>query len=330
MRVFMVGEAAAHSDELVSKLDESIRGACEIVTLPREAAHSADFDGQISAEDVLISLRLSRNGAPLPKVRMLHVPGAGLDGIDMVTLDPATIICNVFEHETPIAEFVLASMLEWEIDIAGMRARFLPDNWSDIYRTRQPHGEIWGKTLGILGYGRIGQAIATRARAVGMRVLGCDAMLGGSAEGIFGPDALEQVLEQAHYFTIACPLTPETRNLINATALRRLGTKGVLINVSRAEIVDEGALYNALSAGTIRGASLDVWYRYPTGVSDDVRPADYEFHALPNVHATPHSSAWTKELMQRRYAVIARNIGALIRGEPLQNRVSSTPASSKI
>lgn len=95
----------------------------------------------------------------------------------------------------------------------------------------------------------------------------------------------------------------------------------VLINISRAEIAEEAALHAALAEGTIAGAFLDVWYRYPAGATDVVTPSDYDFHALLNVYATPHSSAWTDALPVRRYAAIARNIERLSAGEPLMNLV---------
>jgi phosphoglycerate dehydrogenase-like enzyme len=95
----------------------------------------------------------------------------------------------------------------------------------------------------------------------------------------------------------------------------------VLINVSRAELVDEAALYRALSGGTIGGAVLDVWYGYPKGSDDRVAPSTLPLLDLPNVVATAHSSAWTEALPGRRYAVIADNLKRLREGRPLVNEV---------
>ncbi len=329
MRVFLVGEAATHREDLRAGLPADLRERIEIRDLPRETAHDADNDRLIAAGDVVVSLRMSRGGAALPPMRLLHVPGAGLDAIDIAALHPDTILCNVFEHEIPIAEFVLGSMLDWEIDFGGMRRSFSPETWPDIYRARVPHGEIHGKTLAVLGCGRIGQAVAARAAAFGMRVLGVDPVLAGrpdpqgAAAEILPPSRLTEAAQAADYLVLTCPLTEQSRGSVNRAVLEALGPWGVLINVSRAEIADEADLHGALAAGAIRGASLDVWYRYPKGSDDRVPPASHDFHALPNVRATPHSSAWTLELSQRRYALIAANIAALVHGEPLRNRIDT-------
>lgn len=331
MKIFMVGEAARYRDRLAEGLETGLRGRAEIVALPREAAYSDAFDSQIGSGDIVISLRLKREGGRLPPFRLLHVPGAGLDGIDFSALSDGTTVCNVFEHEGPIGEFVLASMLHWEIRFDELRGSFDPQNWSDVYRNRVPHGEIAGKTLGLLGFGRIGRAIAARAKAFGMRILAVDAMPNPSelAEKVLPPADLPAVLEAADYFVVSCPLTPETRGLISESALRRMKPEAVVVNVSRAEIIEEAALYEALREKRIRGASLDVWYRYPKGEGDRVEPADHPFHELPNVVATPHSSAWTRELMDRRYDVIAGNINALMAGRSLRNVVrAGQPGSS--
>lgn len=327
MRVFLVGEAATHRDDLLAAMPADIADTIEVVDLPREAAHDATYDGRVSRDDVIVTLRLDRGGAPLPRMRMLHVPGAGLDGIDLEALHPETILCNVFEHEIPIAEFALGSMLEWEIDFEGMRRNFTPETWSDIYRSRVPHGEIHGKSLVILGYGRIGQTVARRAAAFGMRVTAVDPVSAGTpdpnavADEIVDPSRLAEACRAADYLVVTCPLSEKSRGMVDEKVLAALGAGGILVNVSRAEVVDADDLHAALVSGTIRGATLDVWYRYPKGASDQVAPAHHDFHSLPNVRATPHSSAWTRELSLRRYAVIARNIEALVRGGDFHNRI---------
>lgn len=320
MKVFMIGEAANHKD----KLGAFLTTPCEIIPLPREAAHSPDFDSAITADDVVVSLRFSRNDGAVPDFRLLHVPGAGLDGIDMASLPAEASLCNVFEHEIPIAEFVMAAMLNWEIRPDALRGSFATDTWSDVYRARVPHGEIHGLTLGLIGFGRIGRTIARRAAAFGMRILAVDGFAAdpdGLAEAILPPDRLPEMLAQSDFVVIACPLTDETRALIGAAELAAMKPTGVLINVSRAPIADEEALYGALQRRTIGGAVLDVWYGYPAGADDRVAPARFRFEDLPNAVCTPHSSAWTTRLPERRYAFIARNIDRLIAGEPLLNLV---------
>lgn len=319
MRVFMVGEAANHEATLRAGLDPAVRETAEIVALPRESASDPAHDGEIAAEDVVISLRYRREGLG-PRFRFLQVPGAGLDGIVFEALHPETTVCNVFEHESPIGEFVVASLLEWEIGLAAIRRSFKPEKWGPIYRSRVPHGELRGKTVGIIGFGRIGRAIAARAAPFGVRLLALDKAV-SEAEGVevMPPAELPRLLAAADYVVVASPLTDETRGLLDHAAFAAMKSSAVLVNVSRAEIVDEAALYQALETGAIRGASLDVWYRYPTGACDDPHPSAQPFLDLPNALCTPHVSAWTRELMVRRYGVIAENINALIAGRPLRN-----------
>ena len=319
MKVIMVGEAAHHQNKLAALLDNKI----EIRTLPREAAHSDGFDTEIGAEDVVISLRFARKTAS-PAFRLLHVPGAGLDGIDFSTLSPQTEVCNVFEHEGAIAEYVLLAMLDWQIGLQEMRQRFTPDSWAEVYRNRAPHGELQGQTLGLLGFGRIGRAIAVRARAFGVRIIAMDPFAGnadGLADELVRPAQVATLLSEADFVVACCPLTEETRGLVNRETLPRMKRSAVFINISRAEIADEAALYEALSRGTIAGAYLDVWYAYPKDAADAVTPSRFDFHALPTVRATPHSSAWTTALPARRYGVIAQNIRRLIAGEARLNVV---------
>jgi len=323
MKIIMIGEAANHQE----KLSASLSQPCAVVCLPPEAASSSSFDAEIDGADVVVSLRYRRQGTA-PRFALLHVPGAGLDGIDLASLPPGCTVCNVFEHEVPIAEFVMLAMLQWQIRLDDMRARFSPDRWTEAYRHRVPHGELLGQTLGLIGFGRIGRAIAARAKTFGMRVLAMDpaaADPAGLAEAVLPPNKLERLLTESDFLAVTCPLTDSTRGLLDARTLPQMKRSAVLINVSRAEIADEAALYEALAQGAIAGAFLDVWYAYPAGGDEAVRPSRFPFHRLPQVYATPHSCAWTTALPHRRYAVIAENIRRWATGEPLVNLVHRVP-----
>jgi phosphoglycerate dehydrogenase-like enzyme len=321
MKIIMVGQAAKHKHVLVANLPVGV----EIIDLPPEAATDANFDSTIASADVVITLKLRRT-SQLPQFGLLHVPGAGLDGIDFDVLSPCTTVCNVFEHEIPISEYVLASMLSWEIRLEELRQSFSPQRWSDLYRNRVPHGEVFGRVLGVVGFGRIGRAIAQRARAFSMTVIAVDPRpqtAADLADRALAPKDLPEMLCEADYVVIACPLNAATRSLIGRSAFEMMKSSAVLINISRAEIVNEAALFTALKDRTIKGATLDVWYRYPSGASDRVPPSLLPFWELDNVVCTPHSSAWTVQLPGRRYAFIAKNIARAMRGEPLLNVVHS-------
>jgi phosphoglycerate dehydrogenase-like enzyme len=325
MNIYLVGEAAGHIDDLRPHLTNPH----EIIGLPWAAANSTLFDDDITADDVIVSLRFTRPGATAPAVRLLHVPGAGLDQIDMNVLAPDTLVANVFEHETPIAEFVMARLLEWEIRGGSLQESFNPQAWPSLYRRRVPHGEIYGKTMVLIGYGRIGRAIAARANAFGVEVIAVDDSANSdSSARVMPTDQLAQLQQRADYLVLALPLTPATTGLIDAAALARMPAHAVLVNISRAPIVDQTALFKALQDNEIGGAILDVWYHYPDTEGTPVAPADVPLWELPNAWCTPHSSAWTTQLPRRRYAVIADNINRLAAGEPLRNLVRPTGGNS--
>tara|TARA_R110001606_G_scaffold230331_3_gene378184 strand:- start:402 stop:1382 length:981 start_codon:yes stop_codon:yes gene_type:complete len=321
MKIALIGEAANHEHQLVAGLGELGSEVAHIIALPREAAFQADFDEELTTCDVVVSLKMKREHGKFPPIPLLHVPGAGLDGIDLSCLQDLTTVCNVFEHEGPIAEFVIASMLEWEMNLDSFARSFTREVWPQIYRNRPPHGEIKGKTLGLIGYGRIGQAIAKLARPFGVNVLAIDASVTEESDGIMPTKKLPFLLKESDYLVIACPLTDSTRGLINNENIKEMKNTSVIINISRAEIVLEEAFFTALKERWIRGASIDVWYRYPQGSHDESHPSQFDFHSLENTRCTPHISAWTTEMMDRRYKFIAKNILSLFNNKPLTNVV---------
>ena len=187
------------------------------------------------------------------------------------------------------------------------------------------HGEVHGKTLGLIGYGRVGRAIAHRASAFGLRtVAGANSAISATPEDgveLLSTTRLDDLLEVSDYVVVACPLTEATRGMLSPRALHQMKRSAILVNPSRAAIIDEHAPYHALKDGVIAGAFLDVWYAYPTRGSDRVRPSAFPLLDLPNAWCTPHSSAWTHELFRRRYAVIADNVNRLTLGGSLRNVV---------
>ncbi len=119
------------------------------------------------------------------------------------------------------------------------------------------------------------------------------------------------------------PLTPSTRGLLGARELALMKPTAFLVNVARAEIADEDALYEALSRNSFAGAALDVWYRYPTGTAPTL-PARRPFHELPNVLLTPHVAGWTEGTLEARARLIAENVGRAARGAPPLNLIQGT------
>jgi len=276
---------------------------------------------------VLVSLAFTREmAAAAPRLRLVQVPGAGLDRIDRGALAPGTALANAYGHDVGIAEYVIGAMLALARDFCRVDARLRRGEWESVWSGAPVPlwSELAGKTLGILGYGRIGQAVARRALAFDMEVLAIrrDASRPDPHRLAFlrGPEALDELLGRSDYLAITLALTLDTRGLIGRRELARLKPTAMLVNVARGEIVDEEALYQALQSGRLAAAALDVWYRYPSGGAP-THPGHHPFHTLPNVLMTPHVSGWTEGMMEARAAVIAENIHRTARGEPPVNLI---------
>jgi len=284
----------------------------------------AGIVSRLADVDVLVTMAFTRAmGGAATRLKLVQVPGAGLERIDRSALPAGAVLANVYGHETGIAEYVLGAMLTMTRDFARLDAALRRGLWESQWAVGAPPPPVWpelaGKTLGILGYGRIGQCVARRARAFDMEVCAIRRDVARSAEDelvlLGGLEIVDEVLQRADYLVISLPVTPETHGLIGEKQLHTMKPTAVLVNVSRAEIIDEEALYRALAARTIAGAALDVWYCYPT-TAGPTRPAHQPFHELPNVLMTPHVSGWTDGMVEARAQRIADNIHRAARGEP--------------
>ncbi|MGE0798153.1 MAG: 2-hydroxyacid dehydrogenase [Lautropia sp.] len=291
---------------------------------------SADFDvaGMPSLKgpletDVLVTSRLTPDEASSIRARLLHVPGIGLDAIPFSALPPGCVVCNVGMHEIPIAEYVAHAVLDYCIFPAGAKFSFEQADWLATYVGRPLHGEARGQNALIVGLGKIGQEVASRLKAFGMRIVAIDphAEAGRFADEVHRVDSLDVALRSADVVVLSLPLKESTRGLIGRRQLALMKGSALFINVSRAQLVDEDALYEALTSRRIGRAVLDVWYAYPSSSDPHAGPSTRRFWDLDNVRATPHISGWSTGLIHRRYEFIAENIRRLMRGEVLMNIV---------
>jgi phosphoglycerate dehydrogenase-like enzyme len=279
--------------------------------------------------DVLVTMALTKEiGRAATRLKLVQVPGAGLDRIDRSALPHGVALANVYGHETGIAEYVIGAMLTLTREFAPLDAALRVGEWKSQWAIDSQPPPVWpelaGRTIGLLGYGRIGRAVAHRARAFDMNICAIRRSVHGTDEDpavVGGPDMIDEVLQRSDYVVIAMPATPDTIGTIDRRRLGLMKPTAFLVNVSRAEIVDEDALYDALAQRSIAGAALDVWYRYPSDPGP-AAPATRPFHDLPNVLMTPHVSGWTDGMLEARAKLIAENIRRVAQGERPLNVVA--------
>lgn len=289
-------------------------------------------DGRLAPEaieeaDVIVGWPLSQEmAARARKLRLLQASGAGVDGLALDQLPPAVRVANTFHHEVAIAEYVLMMMLNLSRGPSGYDQRLRQGNWrgSCIWGETPVLEELYGKVVLLIGLGHIAREVAQRATAFGMHVTGVTRRP-DSAAGLYSKVAdwnrWEEELPLADFVVPTCPLAPETEGLMGGRQFARMRPSAFLINITRGRVVDEQALYEALSQRRIAGAAIDVWYQYPSDPDVAVLPSGLPFHELDNVILSPHNSGWTRRTIMGRIEDIAENINRLVEGRELMNVV---------
>jgi phosphoglycerate dehydrogenase-like enzyme len=293
--------------------------------LATDATPETERRGLLAEAAAVVATHYGPGLPPAPALRLLQVPGAGYDGVDPDALPPSAALCNVFEHEPPVAEFALLAMLEWCHRLGDADRAVRAGDWSGSPRFGgPPHEELHGKTVAIVGLGRIGRAVAARAAAFGARALAANRTPrepSAGVEAVVGLDRLRDVLGEADFVVLACALTPETTGLIGAAEIAAMRRTGVVVNVARGPVVDEAALFRALAEERIGGAVIDTWWRYPASADAAGDEGPHPWRTLPNVLLSPHVAGWTRGTVARRCRIIAENLDRLAAGGPLLNVV---------
>ena len=251
-----------------------------------------------------------------PGLRWIHARSAGLDRVLVpeVVAHPAVLTNGRGAFSPALAEFALAALLFFAKDLRRLVAQQAAGAWQPFDMDR-----LEGRTVGIVGYGDIGRAVASRLRPLGVEILALRRRPGLSAEDplvkeTFPPEGVVELVARADDVVVAAPLTPGTLGLVGREAIAAMKRTAVLVNVGRGPVVDEPALVEALEQGLIRGAALDVFETEPL-------PAGHALWRLPNVLLSPHCAdhvpGWVDEAMR----VFLRQLERFRRGEPLRDVV---------
>ncbi len=248
-------------------------------------------------------------------LKVIARAGVGLDNVDI----PAATTAGVMVVNAPTSNIVSAAELAISLILAS--ARFVvPANialkggkWA---RSKFTGAELFEKTLGVVGFGRIGQLVASRMQAFGMSVIAYDPYLQPARAAQLGVDlvSLDELLKRSDFITIHLPKTKETANLIGVEALKKVKPSVRIINAARGGVLDESALYEAIKEGRVAGAGLDVFATEPC--------TDSPLFALDNVVATPHLGASTDEAQERAGIAVAVSVRKALAGELVPDAVN--------
>jgi phosphoglycerate dehydrogenase-like enzyme len=317
---------------------EEIRAAVpsdwEVVAIPEAADSRGDGGGidpsvleAVRGAEVYLGYGVPRDlfaaatEAPEGRLRWVHSGSAGVGGAlhDGMRASDVVLTNSAGVHAEPIADTVLAMVLhfarglDWAVRAQAER-RWDPE---PFLTADAPVRELSDSTLGIVGLGGIGRAVARRAVALGMRVVATRRRSTEGPEGVevwTGDDALDRLLPISDFLVLAAPMTEGTRGMLGARELSLLPPHATLVNVARGGIVDEAALIDALRGGTLRGAGLDVFATEPL-------PDDSPLWTMPNVLVTPHVSGVTHGFWRRETDLIVENVRRYLASEPLLNTV---------
>lgn len=274
-----------------------------------------ELKARAAEADVLVVSGLWRNEMldGLGRLRFIQSISAGTDQFDRQKLAASGIRLASAQggNERAVAEHAISLILALARQLHLARDNQARRFWRPMIGDRaRREDELGGRTLVVVGLGRIGLRLAALASAFGMRVVGVRRRPGSepNVERIVPPADLHKVLADADFVALTCPLTPETQGLIDAAALAAMKPSAYLINVARGRVVDEPALIAALAAGRIAGAGIDCVYEEPL-------PADSPLWALPQVLLTPHSAGETRAYESNVIDILLDNLGRLERGE---------------
>lgn len=291
-------------------------GPCEVF----DRTPSGELSARAQAAEIILTNKTVLTAAHIASLRALQYIGVLATGTNVVDLAAARArnipVTNVPAYGThSVAQATFALLLELTNQVGHHAQTVRAGRWTknpDWCYWDAPLIELHGTTMGIVGYGRIGRAVATLARAFGMNVLvhSRSPVADSSVANI----SLDELFARADVVTLHCPLTPETRHLVNDRMLALMKPTAFLINTSRGPLVDEAALASALTNGTIAGAALDV-------LSVEPPPAENPLLGARNCIITPHHAWGTRAARARLLKAAVENVKAFLAGKP-QNVVN--------
>lgn len=309
-----------YPDELVKIIKDIIGDEAEVVQSERAVESMLEHGGDA---EIIASGRVPGEYIrKASKLRMIQAFGAGIDKVDLDAVRERgdVIVCNSHINSAEVAEYAISLLFAVAKSLIPSDRELRTGNWIHRWGGPVPNIEIRGKKVLIIGLGHIGADIAKRLKSFDVTINA--ATFSGTSRNA---DLVDQVVrieevrfqvEDSDFIILSLPLTDESKGLVDREFLSWMKPTSILVNISRGQIVDELALYEALKEKRIHGAGIDVWWRYPTkwrGMT--IPPADVPFHELDNIIISPHRAAYSENIGQDLYQFAGENILRFIRGE---------------
>ena len=294
--------------------DDALLALRENAPAFRIVAEPQPRDGLIATAEVIAGHLEPDELTRATSLRWNHLWTAGADAdlpTEMIERD-IILTSSAGNGAIPLAEHALLLMMMLNRDVPRWLAAQHTRTW-DRFR----HGELAGKTVGIIGLGSTGRDLAGKCAACHLRVLGLrnrPTIPADHVDRMYGPDQVVDLARECDFLVVTAPLTPATRGLINAEVFAAMKPTAVIVNVSRGEIIDEPAMLAAVSEHRIAGAGLDAHVQEPL-------PPDSPWWSLPNVVITPHNGATTPQTLTRAMDIFTDNLARYAAGQPLTNVV---------
>jgi D-3-phosphoglycerate dehydrogenase / 2-oxoglutarate reductase len=305
------------TDGLEEKGKAILRAAAEVTDQPGITAEElltvvGEYDALIVRGRTKVTPAVFEAGK---KLKAVGRAGVGVDNIDLAAAKAhgVTVVNSPLATTVAVAELTLALMFSAVREIARADASMKAGKW---LKKEFEGAELNGKTLGVIGFGRIGCAVAARAKAFDMQVLAYDPLVSADEIKARGglPVSLDSLLASADIITMHMPLTPDSRGMLSTEAFGKMKKGAYVICAARGGVIDEAALLEALNSGKIAGAALDVFSAEPPGLTDLV--------AHPKVICTPHVGAQTVEAQERAANDISEEVLNALNEKPLRWKVA--------
>ena len=296
---------------------DQIKAFGDVTTYPRTQGKD-EIIARIGDSDIVLLNKVPIDAEILdacPSVKLICCLSTGYNVVDIHAARDRNIpVCNVPAYSTAaVSQFTFALLLELCHRIGHHDQTVHDGKWTacpDFCYWDTPQMELAGKTMGIIGFGRIGQAVGRIAKAMGMEVLAYSRSRRSEGEKIAEYVDLETLLHSSDIISLHCPLFPETEKLINARAIEKMKDGAILLNTARGQVIDEAAVADALKTGKLRGAAMDV-------VSEEPIRADNPLLSAPNCIITPHMAWAPMETRQRILDITVENIGGFLSNNPI-------------